>query len=198
MFHDHQHMIASSGKKSVERTFYALAFVQLSIRTHLEHVGPLMIDVHACLKKNDTTFKRLPITQAKRDALRYYWDNRHEIFEIVQGTDNMHALMAYLVSLPGLGIPKAGFVCQLLKGAVGCMDSHNLRLYGLDAKAFRSDGASASSLKERIATYIALCESIGTDVLWDRWCQHVADLRPKSWSSANDVSRFHADCIIYG
>jgi hypothetical protein len=70
--------------------------------------------------------------------------------------------MTIFLRIPGLGLPKAGFMCQLCAGLVGCMDVHNIRMYGLNikdltlAKNPKGDKAKATNLT-KIVNYIDLC-----------------------------------------
>ena len=99
------------------------------------------------------------------------------------------------LEIPGLGIPKAGFCVQLLYGQSGCLDVHNLRRAGLDAKVFRTP-TSTAALTDRLVAYHAVIDSMGgTGSLWDSWCILVAARYPKIWKSAEHVSAYHCQCL---
>jgi hypothetical protein len=171
MYREHQPTIAYFGMKSPENARRVVHFVLATVRTHLEYVP-------------DNLLNPAHMLPASRRGLAY-----------VQGKDVRDWSLRRLLEIPGLGIAKAGFVRQLLHGDVGCLDTHNLKLYGLNARAFRTD-CSVVALTERLQTYENLCTVIGTEQLWDGWCEHVAALRPKVWRDAETVSRFHVTCLI--
>jgi hypothetical protein len=86
----------------------------------------------------------------RKDAIQYIWDNRDSIYSSLSplfnayyssGEDSlakeeaMFQIYLELISVPGLGLPKAAFASQLILGRLGCIDSINLNLYkGLDPK----------------------------------------------------------------
>jgi len=107
-------------------------------------------------------------------------------------------LVLYLAGLPGLGLAKAGFVAQLAFGVSGCLDTHNLRRFGIDPNTFahikqRKTLAARRRMTERYCTIIDWCG--GTGALWDSWCHYVASdsLMKRAYRNAEHVSELH--CI---
>ena len=184
MFATHQPIIGHFAKKSPENTWKLLAMVQASIRMKFYRLPELL--------KNPEH-----LTARQREYIAEYWTRRNEIYAALHSNESTREKMRYLVELPGLGIPKAGFVMQLAHGTVGCLDTHNLERYGLSAKAFRSNGCTAQRLTERLDTYLHTCQSIGCATLWDTWCEYVAALYPKHFTGAEHVSQLHVDLIVY-
>ena len=103
--------------------------------------------------------------------------------------------MTIFLRVDGLGLPKAGFCCQLIAGMVGCMDVHNIKMYDLDANSFKlnpkpkTDKAFASN-QQKITSYINLCHDYGCEQLWDSWCDMLAT-KSKRWQDGNHVSEVH-------
>jgi len=106
------------------------------------------------------------------------------------------AMLAYVSSLPGFGLVKAGFVLQITYGISGCLDSHNIKRYGLDAAAISSKRAKAkrpATRAKHVKHYRKLVEQLGgTEALWNSWCAYVAERQPTRYSSAEQVSALHA------
>ena len=118
MFATHQPIIGHFAKKSPENTWKLLAMVQASIRMKFYRLPELL--------KNPEH-----LTARQREYIAEYWTRRNEIYAALHSNESTREKMRYLVELPGLGIPKAGFVMQLAHGTVGCLDTHNLERYGL-------------------------------------------------------------------
>jgi hypothetical protein len=106
------------------------------------------------------------------------------------------SLMKVFLKIPGLGLPKAGFVCQLVTGLVGCMDVHNIKTYGIDPKTLILNKnlkslKSKTNNRRKIEKYITLCHDYGTENLWNSWCSMIADKYPKDFVDSNHVSEVH-------
>jgi len=110
---------------------------------------------------------------------------------------NEVALMDALLCCPGIGLAKAGFLAQLAFGRVGCLDTHNLRMYNIPKTVCRIDANAKQATRERrIAEYLRACEQLGgVAYLWDAWCEYVARTQPGRYSDAEHVSRLHCDAL---
>ena len=94
------------------------------------------------------------------------------------------ALAALIREAEWLSTVKGGFVVQLTRGGLGCIDSVNKRLYGLE------------TVTNSPNLYPALCESLGGSVaLWAHWCNAVALERG---ADPVAISRAHADFVASG
>jgi hypothetical protein len=95
----------------------------------------------------------------------------------------------------GIGTAKAGFVMQLVVGHVGCLDSHNLKRFGLDKKDY-AIGPAIKRTRTKLAkahAYVRACDALGgCEFLWDSWCNYVAEQRPEVWADGDAVSAAHA------
>ena len=96
------------------------------------------------------------------------------------------------MKIPGLNIAKAGFAVQLTLGLAGCMDSHNIKIYGLNPREFEIDKRSKCDKTKlvKITKYVKLCHDIGTENLWNTWCNYLAT-KHKYFTSGMHVSLCH-------
>jgi hypothetical protein len=104
-----------------------------------------------------------------------------------------------LLTVPGLGIVKAGFVAQLLGHDIGCIDTHNARMYGIKIDTFRiTNKHTAKTRLAKIKSYQTLCKELGgAQVLWDNWCHFVAIEQGEHFCDAEDVSAEHVKQIVH-
>ena len=100
-------------------------------------------------------------------------------------------------SIPCLGLPKAGFLCQLMGFDVACLDVHNLRREGLPPSFVKLDKkAKPDTQRKHISRYVEYCQRDGAEKWWNGWCQHVAGSRHnRNLPTADAVSRFHVDAV---
>ena len=82
-------------------------------------------------------------------------------------------------------------------GKVGCLDSHNLEMYGVDKKRFHiNDKLSLVTKTRKIRDYIQVCKDLGgSRSLWNRWCNHIGKKYPNQFNNGYEVSQLHADCF---
>ncbi len=106
-------------------------------------------------------------------------------------------LLTKFLSIPGMALVKAGFLCQIFNGTVGCIDTHNIKMYDIPLSALRYGyNASEECNRAKAYRYVELCNGLGgAHALWSRWCDYVAELRPNNWTDGAEVSRFHVDVI---
>ena len=110
--------------------------------------------------------------------------------------DKALSLMNVFLQIDGLGLAKAGFVCQLTAGLVGCIDVHNIRMYNIPKKdlAFSKSIKSKALRDKKISNYISVCHTIGTESLWDTWCCSLAT-KTKRFEDGFHVSKVHYDFL---
>jgi len=173
--------------------------VLLSIRMQWVGVGNQMIDV----RKNGSKSKCL--WGFKRDGYIYLRDNRKRLYQHVRdyraGRIWLDDLMREFLKVPGLGLPKAGFLCQLTVGDGGCLDMHNLERFGLDASTLiipkrRNVSEQMQVIDDYISHYLHTCLACGgSEKLWNDWCHWLND-RVSTFDGAEDVSRRHWEYLI--
>ena len=106
--------------------------------------------------------------------------------------DRALSLMNVFLQIDGLGMAKAGFVCQLTAGLVGCIDIHNIRMYNIPMKDLKlSKSVKSKAIKNRrVMNYISICHDIGTEKLWNTWCNTLAT-KSRRFEDGFHVSQVH-------
>lgn len=162
---------------------------------------------------------RVPLWRAAADMARiragdltpYYMRRKREGYDFLRGhalslyrdalalRGDTAALLLHFARIPGLGLAKAGFLVQLAFGAGGCLDTHNLRRFGIPPHRFVIRERDSAELRERKAReYVDTCEALGgAPGLWDTWCTYVAtETRDAArYRDAFDVSATHCAAL---
>jgi tRNA nucleotidyltransferase/poly(A) polymerase len=112
------------------------------------------------------------------DKLSYVfeaWTNRKKIYDKLgeYRNDPVEMYIWILENIKGLGMPKAGFLVQLITGRLGCVDSINSKIYGTEIKTGVSGNLRSTGNMEKIINYITFSDPI-SKILWDDWCEIVA------------------------
>jgi hypothetical protein len=86
----------------------------------------------------------------RRKQIDFVWHSRSQIYSALMRAvdedskkgDTGFLVYRKMILVPGLGVPKAGFATQLLIGKVGCIDSVNLNVLGVNkpAHVMNADG----------------------------------------------------------
>ena len=199
MYINHAKAIQDYAKQSSNNLVDVITMVVLSIQQPWLSVGDQMADV----KQNGLDSKFL--WGNKRKAYTYITKRKDFIYNqylaVINSNksddDKAYSLMNIFLRVEGLGMVKAGFVCQLSAGLVGCIDLHNIRLYGIDEKVLKlPKSLKTKELRDdRINKYISICHNIGTENLWDTWCDYLSTKSPK-WSDGFEVSKVHYDYLM--
>ena len=197
MFTTHCKAVQEYSQRNADNFGDTILMVALSIQQNWLGVGDQIADVRA--NKLESRF----LWGNKIKTYEYLMSNKHMMFSQVKAvlnsrktdTQKAYSLMIIFLRVDGLGIPKAGFCCQLIAGLVGCMDVHNIRMYNLDAKDFtlnpkpKTDKARRTN-ELKIWNYIRLCADYGCENLWNSWCAFLAT-KSKRWQDSNHVSEVH-------
>jgi len=202
MYQDHAVAVQQYAQVSATNLTNVNLMAVLSIRQPWLNIGQQMLDV----KANRLGAKAL--WGFKKDTYTYLESNKHKMYAQVMAVINSNktdaskamSLMKIFLRVKGLGMAKSGFMCQLSAGLVGCMDSHNLKMYNLDAKDFvlvknPKTIKSLDANTKKIRNYIQICNEYGTENLWDSWCSFLATKSTK-WRDANHVSEVHYTYLI--
>jgi hypothetical protein len=199
MYSVHAKAIQDYAKESSDNLADVITMVVLSIQQPWSAVGKQMADV----KLNGRNSK-------------FLWGNKGRTYDYItrrkgfifnqflavinsnkSDAEKAYSLMNIFLRIDGLGMVKAGFVCQLTAGLVGCIDLHNIRLYGIDEKVLKLPKSLKSKhiRDEKINKYISICHNIGTENLWDTWCNFLAT-KNSVWSNGFEVSKVHYDYLM--
>lgn len=143
----------------------------------------------------------------KGDGLKYVQENKHFLWGKVQSlmegglgdATSIADCIQLFMAVPNLGLVKAAFVAQCLGFEVGCIDSHNLKRFGLNPNKFKIGANISPALKrKKILDYIQTCYDLGgSEYLWNSWCEYVAGNKAnKALDTADVVSKYHVECIV--
>jgi len=197
MYKTHAINCQQYAQRSANNLMEVVLMVSLSIQQNWLRVGDQIDDVRT--KGLNSKY----LWGFKEDTYEYLQANKHKMYAQMMAVinsnksedDKAYSLMKIFLRVTGLGLPKAGFVCQLSAGLVGCMDIHNIRLYGIDPKTLlfnnKSKGAKGKTANNnKILKYIKVCHDYGTENLWNSWCNLLATKSSK-WQDGNHVSEVH-------
>jgi hypothetical protein len=122
----------------------------------------------------------------KFDHIEYIWNNREKLmgeFNELNSKNDLHKIIARLSRIPGVQPVKAGFVAQLIYGKAGCIDTHNIDIYGkvfpelkddLEPKKWTLKGGNEKGVENYTKLLDKLQDrGIGTKQLWDVWVDFV-------------------------
>lgn len=201
MFNDHQRVIGGYARSGPDEMARVYAFVLATVQQRLWQTPEIMYSID-----NEGIESRF-LWGFKGPAYEYLCDNKEEIYETAMAINRNFAspasrsyeLLYYFAGLPGLGIVKGGFLVQLCFGMAGCIDSHNMALFGIAPSRFKASVFKAAKRKKRrrmLHDYLAVIAAKGgCEVMWDRWCIHVHKLNTERYESAHAVSKLHVTAI---
>ncbi len=110
---------------------------------------------------------------------------------------NRHEAIDLLLTVPGLNVVKAGFVAQMLGFKTACIDVHNARMYDVTVESFEVRSRNTARTKlAKIEAYLKLCDVLGGETLWNRWCELIAEQQSKHFSSPEQVSAVHEKGVL--
>ena len=123
------------------------------------------------------------------------------ILEAPESLSRDTELVDHFMQVPGIGMVKSGFVCQMLGVDVSCLDMHNLNRLGVPiSKVKVGQKVKPETRLKRVKDYIKLTrETGGAEYWWNSWCEWVAGGRMnKLLPTADDVSAYHVEAVLYG
>ena len=183
MFKKDQGKIARFASKKPENVAKVAEFVLLTIQRRFieverHYTGELPI---------------IGMTGITRKGIEFAYENSGLLHQIIytEGLTLAERILG-VMQTPGLAIVKSGFVIQLCRGECGCLDTHNIRMYGLDKNSFNGQG-TIPAITKRIHLYIQTCERLGgSEKLWNTWCKFIADKYSERYEGkASIVSKLH-------
>ncbi len=196
MFKQHQPKISRWALRSKDNSAKLLICVSSTIQTLTPRVIIEYPDILKHGKKSSACWGM------KQQTYDFVWQNKDWLYRLLkdtkQGKIKLSQCLAELTKIPGLGLPKAGFVMQLALGEVGCMDTHNLQRFGLQAQTFKFGKNASDKLRQAKALlYIEACKDAGgCEYLWDSWCELIGTEKfPELYGSGEVVSKLHCDWL---
>jgi hypothetical protein len=200
MYNRDNKMIQKYADQGSTQTALAAMFVISSIRT-FTWLLPDMMDNYR--DKGMKSFNNLMPKQ--KEGIKYVMKNKEWLYNLVQsykaGDIYPEEFLITLQRIPCIGLVKAGFIMQLTTGEAGCLDCHNLKQYDVDENTFKVNGKDKGKMTaasfNKARKYLAVCKEIGgSEVLWNNWCDLVAEKYPKHFEAGDDVSWLHSNSIM--
>ena len=155
MYREDQRIIAEYARRDPLALRDVGIFVQATINNFFERVPDIMQDA----RENGRNCKYW--TPNKRKSYDALGGEARKLFSLVgmwdKGEIDDKTMLAHIVELPGFGIVKAGFWCQLVGGKIGSLDRHNLRKAGMQERTYAKVPTSTEFLNARLTSYIAVC-----------------------------------------
>ena len=195
-FDKHNPLINRYAQKCWKNMVDMIMMVVLSIQQPWHSVGMQMYDYRD--KGSGSRF----VWGNKRSALLWLAANGEQLYyealECLEFTGRKRslALMNVFLQVPGLGLAKAGFCCQLFAGCVGCIDVHNLRRLSIPVTVLKlNKNASDVTKQKRIETYVDACSQRRCRWLWNSWCNLIAKKQPERWRDGEHVSLVHYEYL---
>ena len=200
MYNRDNKMIQKYTDQGPTQTAMAAMFAITSIKTKT-FLLPDMLDSY-----RDEGAKTLKNVMSKQiEGINYVMKKKEWLYNLVQsykaGDIYPEELLLSLQSIPSIGLVKAGFIMQLTTGEAGCFDCHNLKEYSLNENTFKVNGKDKGKITaanfNKARKYLAVCKEIGgSEVLWNNWCNLIAEKYPNHFESADDVSWLHSNSIM--
>lgn len=177
--YDSDHMLATA------------LMVVLSIQQSWNQVGKLLQDVRSRGRASPYLWG------FKKDTYNYLREHKRELYAETMSLQSRVDRLDLWASVPGFGLVKGGFMVQLMHGDIGCIDSHNMKLYDIGRAQLRLDPHLTTKTRRiKLENYINTCDMIGgAEFLWRRWCVHMADEYPKQYDDQYDVSARHIEYL---
>ena len=199
MYDIHAKSIQKYSAINAENLANVITMVVLSIQQDWRSVGKQLLDV-----KEQGIESRF-LWGNKKNTYKFLQARKHILFSQFKAVLNSNktdsekalSLMQIFLRVPGLGLAKAGFVCQLTAGLVGCIDVHNIRIYGIDPNHLKVSMKVKNKelIKNKISNYINICHAIGTEKLWNNWCEYLST-KNKTWRDGFHVSEVHEQYLM--
>ena len=198
MYKVHAKAVQDYSRLSSDNLADVILMVVLSIQQPWHSVGDQLKDVRKLGRDSrfiwGNKIKTFDSLQAKKDFI--YSQYLAVLNSSKPDDERALSLMNVFLQIDGLGLAKAGFVCQLTAGLVGCIDVHNIRMYNIPKKdlAFSKSIKSKALKDKKISNYVSVCHDIGTENLWDTWCSFLAT-KSKKFEDGFHVSKVHYDFL---
>jgi hypothetical protein len=183
--------INAYAQTSAQNNADMVIMVVLSIQQPWHAIGDQMRDYRAL--GSESRF----IWGNKRKTFDWLQEHKQALYRDAMDAKNDAELMEAFLQVPGLGLAKAGFCCQLFAGRVGCIDVHNLRRLNIAPSVLTFDkSATIETKRKKINAYVSACKQRRTSWLWDTWCKLIASKDSKRWIDGNHVSAVHYDYLV--
>lgn len=197
-------IITQHAMSTPDGLYAVIEFTLCTINMPLSRVIQQRVSIRAegVQSKWVSSTKALGIEYAKANAQRLH----QEINAIAElhgkdTIDGAQEAVDLFVSIPSIGMVKAGFIAQMCGFEVACLDRHNIRMLGLPETALLLNKKVKPELRRsKIRNYVKLCRRKGAEYWWNTWCNYVAEKggMNKSLPTGDAVSKYHVAAVIMG
>lgn len=167
MYADHVPIINAAARAKPAIFARTVLFAALSARQPFNTVRHQLRDVTRVGERSTYLFAW------KLDTYRYLQDHGDTVWSEVCATTNAEAAIWAVTRVPGMGVVKGAFVCQMLGHDVACLDTRNIKREGLNPRAYRHMDKNSNAWRRSIARYVGETGGRAAE-LWDAWCTDVA------------------------
>jgi hypothetical protein len=202
MYNTHATIISEHALKTPQGLTSVIRFTLCTIQQSLYSCENQIADI----EKNGFKSRFLK-NRTKSKGLKYAMENQTKLFwavkelkkESLNNIDTVCKAVKLFNQIPGLGMVKSAFVCQMLGFNVACLDVHNLNRLGLASKDVNLPKSLTDKTKmKKIEKYVHLTQREGTVYWWNSWCDLIAEKggANKLLPTGEEVSAFHVGCVI--
>lgn len=184
MYQDHVSVINSAMRRDPDIFVRGVTFAFLSMRTQFVRVREQMKEVDALGSSARSLWG------FKRGGYDFLRQNRIKLWETSVNANDSETAISVLTTIPGMGIVKAAFVCQMMGHDIGCLDTRNIQRLGLNPREWRTDGEtrkSTDAFKRKVSRYVDYTQGRAEE-LWNDWCKDVSSVYKVS---AEEISADH-------
>tara|TARA_R110000823_G_scaffold167872_1_gene300072 strand:- start:280 stop:876 length:597 start_codon:yes stop_codon:yes gene_type:complete len=194
MYKTHNPMVNKFMQHSPDQMADGIMMVVLSIQQKWSSVGVQLKDWR------DNGVDSRFVWGNKRKTADWLIENKVDLYNKLLSAENSEDptfnMMVALLDVPGLGLPKAGFACQLMFGTVGCIDSHNLKRMSIPESVIKYDKKVSIGIREKkVVAYIAALKKRRSEWCWNTWCNLIAKTYPNEFTDSNHVSEVHVSFL---
>jgi len=191
-YNEHIQRCNDYSQSSPDNMVKTITFVLATVQQQLEQAQAIVSSMQLHGAQSKYAFG------SKAKGLDFIVEHKEGLYYAAMAYRNSpEGLLRMFIQVPGLGLAKAGFTAQLFGGVVGCIDTHNIKLYNVPLQTLRYPVKGTNQLQLKyINRYVSLCSSLGgSEFLWVAWCEYVASIRPKNWANGLAVSEYHCEVI---
>jgi len=187
MYQDHVSILNAAMRHDPDIFVRGVTFAFLSIRVQFIRVSAQMAEV------DNAGVKARALWGHKRGAYDYLRLNKMALHKQVCAANDSETAIRAVATIPGMGIVKAAFVCQMMGHDVGCLDSRNLERLGIPPREWEGRKGTYS-FKRKVERYVQFTGG-QAETLWNDWCEDVAKVYA---ISAESISREHLVIVPKG
>jgi hypothetical protein len=188
MYDQHAPVIAAYARTKPEGLYRAALFAVLSIRRPTTGLPDAMTDV---LAGNGGPH----LFGWKAQSYAFLTENKDALWRAMLACESNESAIFTMASVPGLGIIKAAFVCQMFGFDVACLDSRNMAVQGRHTREYLTRGEARKRMpkfRHDVARYMAETRGRARE-LWDDWCNAAG----KTYGMTGEaISQLHLDTIV--